>query len=210
VIAAARWTQRMPKATAVAAVTIDGRRSEVTVTGDRAATFVVTPAQREGLRIDPVRGSVIVVAQWDGTLGAGDLESPYGQSISRMVTPAGAIGATDTVVVSFEVRLGSQADDGCWRVTDLTPSGLAPILGRWSWDEDEGDGPVGPWRIVGQRVDFCLEPDTRRPTQTLRYLARIVTPGTYRWEPAVLQSSLVPEQGIILPASEVTVRGLGS
>ena len=48
------------------------------------------------------------------------------------------------------------------------------------------------------------------PTQTLRYLARVVTSGDYRWEPAVLQSSIVPEQGVVLPAFEVTIGGLGS
>jgi uncharacterized protein YfaS (alpha-2-macroglobulin family) len=63
--------------------------------------------------------------------------------------------------------------------------------------------------VVGQRVDFCVYRDPRRPVQTLRYLARVVTPGAYRWEPAVLQSSLVPTQGTILPAFEVTIRGLG-
>ena len=36
-----------------------------------------------------------------------------------------------------------------------------------------------------------------------------MTSGSYAWEPAVLQSSLVPEQGVIVPATEVTVEGVG-
>jgi hypothetical protein len=67
---------------------------------------------------------------------------------------------------------------------------------------------VYPWRVEGQRVDFCVARDPKKPTQTLRYLARVVTPGTYRWEPALLQSSIVFEQGIVLPAFDVTIRGL--
>ena len=216
VIAASRWADRMPKADATAAVTIDGVRSVVTVTGDEPVQLEVTPAQRQTLRIDPVSGSVIVAARWDGPVAEGDLAAPAGMSVKRTITPAGRIGPTDTVVVSFAVTLGPNADDGCWQMTDLAPSGLAPIAGPGRWEEvDEEEGVVGPtherpWRVVGQRVDFCVSPDPKVPTQTLRYLARVVTSGSYLWEPAVLQSSVVPEQGVVLPAFDMTVGGLGS
>ncbi len=100
-------------------------------------------------------------------------------------------------------------------MTDLAPSGLAPIATWGRWEEvDEEEGVIGrtherPWRVVGQRVDFCVSPDPKVPTQTLRYLARVVTSGAYRWEPAVLQSSIVREQGVVLPAFDVTIGGLG-
>ena len=71
VIAASRWADRMPKADATAAVTIDGVRSVVTVTGDEPVQLEVTPAQRQTLRIDPVGGSVIVAARWDGPVAEG-------------------------------------------------------------------------------------------------------------------------------------------
>jgi uncharacterized protein YfaS (alpha-2-macroglobulin family) len=136
-------------------------------------------------------------------------------SVSRTVSPAGTIGATDTVVVSYRVTLPSTAAGSCWQLTDHVPSGLAPVdsVGRHEEAEEE-DGPAassgeGPWRVIGQRVDFCVEPDPRRPVHTLRYLARVVTSGSYAWEPAVLQSSLVPEQGVIVPATKVTVEGVG-
>ena len=95
------------------------------------------------------------------------------------------------------------------------PSGLAPVnsVGRQEEAEEEDGSPAvvseGPWRVIGQRVDFCVGPDPRRPVHTLRYLARVVTSGSYAWEPAVLQSSLAPEQGVIVPATEVTVEGIG-
>ena len=216
VIAASRWADRMPKADATAAVTIDGVRSVVTVTGDEPAQLEVTPAQRQTLRIDPVSGSVIVAARWDGPVSEADLVAPAGMSVKRTIKPAGRLGPTDTVVVSFAVTLGPNADDSCWQMTDLTPSGLAPIAGSGRWEEvGEEEDVVAttherPWRVVGQRVDFCVSPDPKVPTQTLRYLARVVTSGSYRWEPAVLQSSVVPEQGVVLPAFDMTVEGLGS
>jgi hypothetical protein len=136
-------------------------------------------------------------------------------SVSRTVSPAGTIGATDTVVVAYRVTLPSTAARGCWRLTDHVPSGLVPVdsAGRHEEAEEEGGPPAmfseGPWRVIGQRVDFCVEPHPRRPTHTLRYLARVITSGTYAWEPAVLQSSLVPELGVIVPATEVTIEGIG-
>ena len=41
--------------------------------------------------------------------------------------------------------------------------------------------------------------------QHLRYAARVVTPGTYRWEPAVIQSSIVPDHGMVLPAGKLVI-----
>jgi len=38
-------------------------------------------------------------------------------------------------------------------------------------------------------------------------VARVVTPGTYLWEPAVLQSEVVPDQGVVTDPTTVTIRG---
>ena len=170
VIAASYWAARRPRVDAAAAVTIDGVRREVAIEAGRPVTFNVTPAQRASLRLDPVSGSVVVAARWDGPPAAGDLVVPAGVSVSRTVSPAGTIGATDTVVVSYRVTLPSTAAGSCWQLTDHVPSGLAPVdsVGRHEEAEEE-DGPAassreGPWRVIGQRVDFCVEPDLRRPS----------------------------------------------
>jgi hypothetical protein len=126
------------------------------------------------------------------------------------VRPSGNIDPTDTVVVTLTVRFGAVLDHGCWTVTDFVPSGLVPVGldGQWPYADDEEQGPpdsYGPTRIVGQRVDFCISPDAGGPTLKLRYLARVVTSGTYRWEPAILQSTADPSEGALVPAREVTI-----
>ena len=215
VIAASWWARTQPRVDAAAAITIDGVRGERAISAGRPVSFDVTPAQRASLRIDPVSGSVVVAARWDGPLAAGDLVTPAGVTITRSVSPAGAIGATDTVVVAYRVTLPANVADGCWQLTDHVPSGLTPVdsAGRYEEAEEE-DGPPArfsenPWRVVGQRVDFCVDPDPKRPVHELRYLARVVTSGTYAWEPAVLQSSMVSEHGATVPATEVTIEGIG-
>ena len=128
---------------------------------------------------------MIVAARWDGPVAEANRGGTRGH-VRRPDGPTRAdrIGPTETVVVSLRVTLGPDADDGCWRVTDLVPSGLAPISAsaRWYEVEDEEGGVVGPtherpWRVLGQRVDFYVSPDPKVPSQPLRYLARVVTPG---------------------------------
>ena len=76
VIAASYWVASRPRVDAAAAVTIDGVRREVAIEAGRPVTFNVTPAQRASLRLDPVSGSVVVAARWDGPPAAGDLSPP--------------------------------------------------------------------------------------------------------------------------------------
>jgi hypothetical protein len=154
-----------------------------------------------------VSGSVLVVTTRSVPLDASALTAPAGQTLERIVEPAGGrIAEADTVRVTLQVRLGSQAGDACWRLTDLVPSGLAPVGEGWAND----DGTVlGPDRIDGQRVEFCVVRDPKQPVQSVSYVARVVDPGSYAWEPAVLQSSVLPDQGVVTPATTVTIAGTG-
>jgi hypothetical protein len=38
-------------------------------------------------------------------------------------------------------------------------------------------------------------------------VARVVTPGSYRWEETVLQSALDTGQGTVIPAGSITISG---
>ena len=188
----------------MAAVTVDGTRREVAIQPGEPASIVLTPAQAATARLEPVSGSVLAVTSWDGALDPASLTPAKGQVLKRTVTPAGVIGSTDTVIVKLLVTLGPDARDECWRVTDLAPSGLAPITGGGAWEEDEDGNSLwagtSPDFVDGQRVEFCVTRDPKQPVQTLRYVARVVTPGTYLWEPAVLQSEVVPDQGVVIEA----------
>jgi hypothetical protein len=207
-LAARGWARRVPGASSVAAITVDGVRRELPVESGASASVVLTPAQAATARLEPVSGALLAVTSRDGALEASSLTPARGQALERSVTPAGVIGPTDTVIVTLNVTLGPDARDECWRVTDLVPSGLAPI----SVPGYRGDGEAfalgaSPDFVDGPRVGFCVAPDQRRPVQTLRYVARVVTPGTYLWEPAVLQSELVPDQGVVTAPVTITIRG---
>ena len=208
-LAARGWARRAPGAEAAAAVTVDGSRRTVRVLPGQPATIPLTPAQAASAKLEPVSGSVLVVQTWRAPLEASSLRPLAGQGLERIVQPAGTIGMTSTVVVRLRVTLGTDAGNDCWTVTDLLPSGLAPIVGQ-PWLSEDG---VNTWnqsypdRANGQRVEFCVSRNPKLPVQELRYLARVVSPGSYTWEPAVLQSDAMPDRGVVMKPGTVRIAG---
>ena len=99
---------------------------------------------------------------------------------------------------------GAQAVLGGYEVVDFVPSGLAPVARTDGWVGD--DGTLAPYRIVGQEVDFSVWNDLPAThAAKLRYLARIVTPGDYAWEPASIRLDAAPEDAAFTAPTRVTI-----
>jgi uncharacterized protein YfaS (alpha-2-macroglobulin family) len=211
-VAARLWAERTPGSAATMTATIDGVTRRIAIEPDSPTWLTLTPAQLATTTLAPVSGQVIVTTRWEAPLDAASLQKDGVTTFTRAVTPSGPIAIDGVVNVTYTVTLAKTADNGCWLVTDFVPSGLAPVSGQAGWygDDEEGDGATGmpaetPWRVDGQRVDFCVTLDPKQPTHTLRYTARVVTPGTYRWEPAVIQSSIVRDRGATVAATKIVV-----
>ena len=215
-IAARSWAERTPGAAAAASLTelVPARPPAVSRSRRPSRRGSASAGPLATAALTPVRGTVLVTSHWEGPLDARSLQAKNVTTFTRTVGPTGTIPIDGLVTVEFTVHLGADADHGCWQVTDLVPSGLAPVWGGPSWyrgqDYDEEGTPtpdalIAPWNVEGQRVDFCLSPDPKHPVQHLRYVARVVSPGTYRWESPVIQSSIVPDYGMVLPAAELVI-----
>jgi uncharacterized protein YfaS (alpha-2-macroglobulin family) len=172
---------------------------------------VLTPAQAAASVLEPASGSVLVTTRVAVPIASGDLEPVQGLAITRTLSPANGIDATDRVRVTLQVEAPALGGGSCWMVTETVPSGLRPIVGTADEEEDEDGGAstAEPWSVEGQQLRWCVarNPDTGA-FPSITYLARVLTAGTYTWEPAVVQSALAPEQGMVLPATTVTIRGL--
>jgi uncharacterized protein YfaS (alpha-2-macroglobulin family) len=191
-------------------LTVDGKARTITVRPDSPTWMTLTPAQLASASLKPGSGQVIVTSDWEGPLDPSSLHRDGVTTFGREVTPSGPVPIDGVVTVRYTVELNADADAGCWLVTDLVPSGLAPIgMGSSWWSEDEEEASAAqdeaPWRVDGQRADFCVQRDPKHPVVTLRYIARVVSPGTYRWEPAVIQSSIVREHGAVVPATTAVI-----
>jgi hypothetical protein len=173
----------------------------------------VTPQQLAELRLEPVTGSTAVTTSWRQAIVATALPVDPDMTIARTVRPAKAtVGSADLVVVELKVAFSARAAAGCREVTELVPSGLAPVgeTGRW-YDPESGEDPPSPSDILpydqsGPRVSFCVDPRPDRRTFTLRYVARVVTPGTYAWEPAIAQDGSGDGPAAVTPTGTLTIK----
>ena len=127
------------------------------------------------------------------------------------MTPSENIGTAALVTVDLTVHVGAKAPKGCHLVTDIVPSGLVAVgnLQGWLDPEDERTAPTNvayPYSQVGQRVSFCADKETNHGVVHLRYFARVVTAGTYAWEPAVVELRTKTGRAALTKATVVTIR----
>lgn len=199
-----RLLVRTPAAAASFAWTVDGRRNVVDLEPGQAFTVALTAQQRATLRLESLSGQVGIAASWSEPVDLTTLPADPALGITRTITPAGTIGPDVLVLVELTPTFGAQAILGGYEVVDLVPSGLAPVARTDGWVGD--DGALGPYRIVGQEVDFSVD-NVANPQRvpTMRYLARIVTPGDYAWEPASIRLAVAPEDAAFTAPTRVTI-----
>ena len=192
--------------------TLAGERHVVTLERGESFRMIATPEQLANLRLEPITGSTSVTTSWREPIIATALPVDPDMTIARTVHPSTAtIKSADLVVVELKVAFGAQAAAGCREVTELVPSGLAPVggTGRW-YDPESGDDPpeaslILPYDQDGPRVSFCVGPTPERRSFILRYVARVVTPGRYAWEPAIMQSGSGEGPAALTGAGTLTI-----
>ena len=207
----ARTLERLPAQPATFAYSVAGKRHVVELTPGETFTLVVDRAQRATLRFESLNGQAGLVASWPAPARASDFVADPDVRISRSVTPSGQIDTGDLVRVDLQVRFAARAATGCRQVTDLVPSGLAPLgmMAQWPDDDEEDDPSIDvelPYEQTGQRVFFCAEPTRKDRTVDLRYYARVVTPGRYVWEPALAQTTGVSQRATLTASGTITIR----
>ena len=193
--------ERLPRDPARLAWTVDGERHEQRLPRGGSFTLLLTRSQWTGLKLEPLTGELGVATSFDSP--DVDLPASEGLSIVRTVTPGNSASADQLVRVQIHVTFSGQLPKSCYRLTDLAPSGLTPVSATLGWEE-WSDEINTPWDVDGQRVAWCASPDD--PFKTYTYTARVVTPGAYRWEPAVLQWEEGPELGTSIPESSYVIR----
>jgi hypothetical protein len=200
-----RALPRAPGSAASFAWTLDGTRRVVDLEPGESRMIVLTAAQRAAIRVEPLSGRVGVAASWLAPVEPASLVPDPALGLERVVTPAGTIPFGSLVEVELRPTFRAGALRDCYAVVDLVPSGLAPV----AWPGIDSDEASESWvlqpdSIVGQRVVFCVPAEGGR-LYHLRYRARIITAGTYVWEPALMQLAGVPEALAIVPATRATI-----
>jgi hypothetical protein len=193
------------------AYTVDGQRRVVELQMGDSFSLALTAPQLATLKIERLAGTIGVATRWQERVRPSAFRADPDVTLSRSVSPSGAIGSADLVRVELTMRFGEQAAAGCHEVTELVPSGLAPVGSLAAWiDPNSEDGPdpgvVMPYDQSGSRVSFCVEPSSTQRILVLRFYARVITPGTYAWEPAIAESRSQEGLAAMTPATTITVR----
>lgn len=207
----ARWmVEAAPRAGTSFTFSLDGVAKNVDLAPGGVFVLRLPKARLGTFSIEPGTGRIGVTALWREPVSASGFEVDPDIKLTRRIRPAGIIPSTDLVVVDLQVEFGPQAARGCHRVVELVPSGLIPVGALRGWvDPESGEPLVGvtyPDAQVGQRVLFCAENTEHQRTARLRYVARIITVGTYRWEPAIAESQTHPDRAAIVPPGSVRIR----
>lgn len=201
----ARALPRLPSAAVRFSYVLDGQRKEATLAAGRSLTLSLTPAELSALAPQRLDGDVGIATFFETPFDPASVARDPDVSITRTIdVDGGGIGEGDLVQIRLDYVIGPQALDGCYQITDLTPSGLRPVS-RTIRPYDAGQGEIlYPYLIDGQRVSFCVyRSDVYHPAA---YWARVVTKGDYAVEPAIIQSQRSSTSFNFTPGSAVHVQ----
>ena len=196
---AAAALERTSPATARFAVTVGGRRTEHVLKAGQSWSITLSATQRVSLAAQLLSGEVAVMTVWRETLEPTAVVNDPDLSIERFVWPGLAVPADAVVDVTLRVDVRGIATSGCFRVTEIVPSGLVPR--SQPWGIDVADAFTWPSLVDGQRVEFFVCDPSRPP----RYLATVLTAGTYAWEPAIVARADAPERIAITPPAKLAI-----
>ncbi len=203
-----RVLDHQPSVPASFAYEVGGKRTVIDLAPGESFRLNVTKGQLATLTIEPVGGAIGVTSTWREAINASSFEKDPDVKVSRSMSPADPRSSV-LVTVDLVVKFSQNAAAGCHRLTDLVPSGLVPVsVLRELIDPETGEpiqGITYPEEQAGQRVVFCADKGQNLSTH-LRYVARVITVGTYAWEPAIVESRTGPGRAAVTPSSSVTIR----
>ena len=210
-----RALDRLPVEAASFSYTVAGKLHRVDLERGGSFWLQLTPAQRAGLSAKVRSGRVSVAVTFEAPVDVDAIARDASVRIERIVVPASPIPRRAAVQVKLRATFDGLALDRCYWVTDVVPSGLVPIdrwlaLGMGDYDSEA----EGPWWVDGNRVAFGACPSRGDPangisgarTVEMAYWARVVMPGTFRWEPAFIHAPGVSDRGALVRETMVTIR----
>ena len=169
--------------------------------------MTLTAAQLATLRLEPLAGDLAVTTGWTAPFDPSTATADPDVTIKRTIIPSGTLPDDRLVRVSIRIHFGPQAPSQRHEVTDDLPSGLAPMTRTRSASDEESAGSARlPDLVEGQHVSWCVAPDAKHRDFRLAYSARVVSPGTYRWEPATVQLAVATERITATPPVTITIR----
>jgi alpha-2-macroglobulin len=180
----------------------DGKRETRRLERGDSISLLLTPADLSRLNLRANRGTLGIATTILAALDPKSVPTDADVRITRRYESGLDIGQDELVRIVLDYRLGPKAVDGCYRVTDFLPSGLKPVTRLYEFGVSSSVS--FPWSIEGQRVSFCAFRQSRE--HRIVYYARVIGPGSYVAERALIQAERGGESYAFSGSQRVRIR----
>ena len=176
-----------------------GKDQDVTITGGSVHSFQIYPEQVNDLEFLSVTGDVGVSTIYIRPV-SGSVPTDNSISLTRQYlvngVPTTQFKENDLVEVDLKFNYGSDNNNQYFQITDLLPSGMAPLSNPRAYGAtDYSCAYVPPFNSENQSVKFMIYASNWYScNREIKYFARVKNKGNYLAEPAVMQSILTPSR----------------
>lgn len=176
------------------------KRKEVKITGGSIHSFKLEPKHVNELKFLSIEGDVGISTRYTKPIDLAEIAKDSDISIKREYYVNGkktnSFKEADTIEIRLYPSFGSKALNGYYQITDILPSGLAPIINIYSRDRSYNCHYWYPYNSDGQMVKYRIHRDWRNDYcggNYIVYYARVKNCGGYKAEPAIIQSFINPD-----------------
>lgn len=194
----------LPKTQVSFSYTLDGKKITKDLKSGESFKLLVSKEQLISINFEDIKGNVGVTSTYDITkipsTGSKDLSLNRNYFVSGKSTSE--FVSTDLIKVTLNFSLSPAAQDGCYQLNDYLPSGLKPVTRLFDRNLETKDITY-PYAIDGQKVSFCVYKTNQKP---INYYARVISPGVFKAESALMQSAVTPSVFTLSNGAQVTIK----
>ncbi len=165
---------------------LEGKKETVKVEGIKPYTVMVSPDKLKALKFSNIKGDIALSVSYEST----QEPSQYKNSIATVTRTYNGSGGfpvtldrTDVVLVELLIDFSEAAPEGYYEITDVLPAGLR-YINPYQYSEDIYFGESD-----GQRVKLGCYYNGTKDVETIRYRVRVVAPGEYTADHALIKHS---------------------
>lgn len=188
------------------AYTLDGKKISKELKQGETFKLILSPKQLSTLGFSDIKGNLGVTSTFDvvdiPTNLSKDLSLNRAYFVSGKSTTE--FVSSDLIKVTLNYSLSSTSQDGCYQVNDYLPSGLRIITHVYDRLLGTNSENISyPYSINGQKVSFCVTKTNQKP---INYYARVISPGSFAAESALMQSMISPSIFTLSNQSSVNIK----
>ena len=184
---------------------LNGQKTTKTLQDLEILKLTVLPEDAPNLKFSNIEGKVGTLVIAASSYAASDIKPQQDLLISRSYRVGNkqvtTLGRSDLVEVTISYTIGDKAPAGCYEIVDVLPAGLRYVTRPYDRNVKQGWYLAYPTEVKGQKLTFAVG----KSADKLTYYARVVAPGEYKAEPALLNnigsggiSKLTGQDGIVI------------